>query len=203
LAVITRTSAGARPARPRAIAERSFEATCASYQSAFNPNWICRGALDWPLTIPKELEVTLVLDRSGSMNGEKLEQVREAARQIIAGTLSLGEWQEFSLYLVYLFMPVAMFGFIITQMGQASASAARVFAILDAQNDVTDKPGAVEMPEVQGNVRFENVTFRYFNSGEPVLKNVTFEARPGERIACWVRPGPGKAGERFSSCQTP
>ena len=41
-------------------------------------------------------------------------------RQIIFGTLTLGEWQEFSLYLVYLFLPIAQFGFIITQMGQAS-----------------------------------------------------------------------------------
>ena len=42
-------------------------------------------------------------------------------RQIIAGTLTLGEWQEFSLYLVYLFLPIAQFGIIITQLGQAGA----------------------------------------------------------------------------------
>ncbi len=54
-------------------------------------------------------------------------------RQIIFGTLTLGEWQEFSLYLMYLFFPIAMFGFIITQIGQASTSAARVFEILDAK----------------------------------------------------------------------
>ena len=65
-------------------------------------------------------------------------------RQIICGTLTLGEWQEFSLYLIYLFFPIAQFGFIITQMGQASASAARVFEILDAKSDVTDKPGAID-----------------------------------------------------------
>ncbi len=41
--------------------------------------------------------------------------------------LSLGEWQEFSLYLVYLFLPVAQFGFIITQFGQAAASAKRIY----------------------------------------------------------------------------
>ena len=44
-------------------------------------------------------------------------------QQIISGTLTLGEWQEFSLYLMYLFFPIAMFGFIITQFGQAAASA--------------------------------------------------------------------------------
>lgn len=112
--------------------------------------------------------------------------------QIIGGTLTLGEWQEFSLYLVYLFLPTAMFGMIITQMGQAAASASRIFEILDAHSDVTDRPGAIRLPPLQGHVRFENVTFRYFGSGEPVLKNVTFEARPGERVALLGATGSGK-----------
>ena len=113
-------------------------------------------------------------------------------RQIIAGALSLGQWQEFSLYLMYLFFPIAQFGFIITQFGQASASADRIFEILDARNDIVDKPGAITLPQVQGRVRFENVTFRYFGAGEPVLKNVTFEAAPGESIALLGATGSGK-----------
>lgn len=113
-------------------------------------------------------------------------------RQIIGGTLTLGEWQEFSLYLIYLFLPLAQFGIIITQMGQASASAERIFEILDAKNDVTDKPGAATLPPIQGKVAFENVTFRYFNSGEPVLRGVSFEAEPGQTIALLGATGSGK-----------
>lgn len=113
-------------------------------------------------------------------------------RQIIGGTLTLGEWQEFSLYLIYLFLPLAQFGIIITQMGQASASAERIFEILDAKNDVTDKPGAVILPPIQGKVTFENVTFRYFNSGEPVLRSVSFEAEPGQTVALLGATGSGK-----------
>ncbi len=63
-------------------------------------------------------------------------------QQIIDGTLTLGEWQKFSLYLVYVFFPLGQLGFIITQMSQAAASAGRIFEILDAQSDVADKPGA-------------------------------------------------------------
>jgi ATP-binding cassette subfamily B protein len=113
-------------------------------------------------------------------------------QQIIHGTLTLGEWQEFSLYLVFMFFPIAQFGFIITQFGQASASAARIFEILDAKVDIRDKPGAVELPPVQGQVNFENVTFRYFGSGEPVLKDVTFEATPGQTVALLGATGSGK-----------
>ncbi len=113
-------------------------------------------------------------------------------RQIIASTLTLGQWQEFSLYLVYLFLPIAQFGFIITQLGQASASASRIFEILDAKNDVMDKPGAVSLPTVQGRVTFEDVTFRYFSSGTPVLNHVSLEALPGQTVALLGATGSGK-----------
>lgn len=113
-------------------------------------------------------------------------------RQIIGNTLTLGQWQEFSLYLIYLFLPLAQFGIIITQMGQASVSAGRIFEILDAKNDVTDKPDAITLPPVHGRVTFDNVTFRYFNSGEPVLRGVSFEAEPGQTIALLGATGSGK-----------
>ncbi len=112
--------------------------------------------------------------------------------QIIGGTLTLGEWQEFSLYLIYIFLPLAQFGFIITQMGQASASAERIFEILDARNEVADKPDSTELPTLDGSVAFENVTFRYFNSGEPVLHEVSFEAEPGQTVALLGATGSGK-----------
>jgi ATP-binding cassette subfamily B multidrug efflux pump len=113
-------------------------------------------------------------------------------RQIITGLLTLGAWQEFSLYLMYLFFPIMMFGMIITQMGQASASAERIFEILDAKNDIMDKPDAIRLPDVQGDVKFDNVTFRYFSGGEPVLNKVSFEARAGETIALLGATGSGK-----------
>ena len=113
-------------------------------------------------------------------------------QQIIGGTLTLGEWQEFTLYLFYLFFPMAQFGFIITQLGQAAASATRIFEILDAQNDVTDKPGAITLPPVTGKVSFDNVTFRYFGGGEPVLKNVSFDAQPDQTVALLGATGSGK-----------
>ena len=113
-------------------------------------------------------------------------------KQIITGTLTLGAWQEFSLYLIYLFFPIAQLQFIIIQMGQASASAERIFEILDAKSDIVDKPDAIKLPPVKGDVKFENVTFRYFSGGEPVLNKVSFEAVPGETIALLGATGSGK-----------
>jgi ATP-binding cassette subfamily B multidrug efflux pump len=112
--------------------------------------------------------------------------------QIIKGTLTIGDWQEFSLYLIFMFLPIAQFGFIITQFSQASASAARIFEILDAKSDVTDKPEAITLPIVEGHIKFENVGFRYFGAGDPVLKNVSFETLPGQVVALLGATGSGK-----------
>ena len=114
-------------------------------------------------------------------------------RQMIAGNLTLGEWQEFSIYLVFLFFPAAQLGMIITQMSQASASATRIFEILDTKNEVTDKPDAIPLPQVEGRVKFEDVSFRYFNSGEPVLKEVDIDIDPGKTVALLGATGSGKS----------
>ena len=113
-------------------------------------------------------------------------------RQILFDTLTLGEWQKFSLYLIYVFFPVGQLGFIVAQMSQASASAQRIFEILNAENEVTDKPGAQPLPQVQGRVRFSDVTFRYFNSTDPVLQSISLEAQPGETVALLGGTGSGK-----------
>lgn len=113
-------------------------------------------------------------------------------RQMINGTLTLGEWQKFSLYLVYVFIPMGQLGFIISLMAQAGASASRIFEILDAHNEVENKPGAIELAEVSGQVAFEDVTFRYFAGSEAVLRNITFEAQPGQTIALLGATGSGK-----------
>ena len=113
-------------------------------------------------------------------------------RQIINNTLTLGQYQEFSLYLIFIFLPLAQLGIIISQMSQASASANRIFEILDAKSDVEDKPGATALPAVQGHVAFDNVTFRYYGGGDPVLSEVSFEAEPGQTIALLGATGSGK-----------
>ncbi len=114
-------------------------------------------------------------------------------RQIILNTLTLGEWQKFSMYLMFVFLPLGMLGMIINLMSQASASADRIFEILDAKSDVVDKPGGIILPEIQGKVQFRKVSFRYFGSGEPALDNVSFDAEPGQTIALLGATGSGKS----------
>jgi ATP-binding cassette, subfamily B, multidrug efflux pump len=113
-------------------------------------------------------------------------------QQILGQSLTLGDYQQFSLYLIYIFLPLGQLGFIIALMAQASASATRIFEILDAESDVKNKPNAVELPAIQGHVEFKDVTFKYFSSSDPVLKDVSFEAKPGMTIALLGATGSGK-----------
>ena len=114
-------------------------------------------------------------------------------QQIIGGTLTLGQWQKFSLYLVFVFFPLGQLGLIISQMAQASASADRIFEILDTQSDVTNRPDALTLPPIRGRVAFENVTFRYFGGGDPVLADVSFVAEAGQTVALLGATGSGKS----------
>ncbi len=112
-------------------------------------------------------------------------------REIVGGTFTLGEWQKFSLYLTFLFLPLGQLGFIISLMAQAAASAGRIFEILDAQNDVENAPEAIHLDDVRGEVEFKNVGFKYFG-GELVLNRVDLRAEPGQTVALLGATGSGK-----------
>jgi len=113
--------------------------------------------------------------------------------QVISQSLTMGELVAFSSYVMMAFFPVLMMGMIIAMMSAAAGSAERVFDILDARSEVVEKPNAISLPRVQGRVVFENVTFRYFAAGEPVLKNVSLVAEPGQSIALLGATGSGKS----------
>lgn len=113
-------------------------------------------------------------------------------RLVINGSLTIGELVAFSTYLGQLITPVRRLGVIIPAVAMASAAGERVFNILDAKSDVTDAPDAKSLPDIDGHVQFEDVSFSYFNQ-QPVLDKLTFEAQPGEVVALLGATGSGKS----------
>jgi len=111
----------------------------------------------------------------------------------IVGYFSVGRLVAFANYMMMAFFPMLMLGMIMAMISQAGASAERVFEILDAQSEVVEKMDAVELSPLQGQVVFEQVTFRYFSGGEPVLKAVNFVAEPGQAVALLGATGSGKS----------
>ncbi|HHV94801.1 MAG TPA: ABC transporter ATP-binding protein [Firmicutes bacterium] len=113
-------------------------------------------------------------------------------REVIGGTMTLGSVVAFHGSLWMLFWPVRALGYILGVMQRAAASVKRVFELLDEESVTKEKPGAIELPRVAGEVRFENVSFSYAD-GVPVLKDITFEAKPGEVVAIVGSTGSGKS----------
>jgi len=111
--------------------------------------------------------------------------------QVVSGEITLGTLVAFNSYLLLLLMPMRFLGFITSFIQRAIVGAKRIFEIMDTVPEVKDKPDAVELPSIKGHVRFENVSFSY--GQEPVLKDVTFEAKPGETIALLGTTGSGKS----------
>ncbi len=111
--------------------------------------------------------------------------------QVVSGEITIGTLVMFNTYLLLLLMPMRFLGFITSFMQRALAGAKRIFEVVDAVPEVKDKPNASELPLIKGHIELENVSFSY--GQEPVLKNVTFEAKPGETIALLGTTGSGKS----------
>jgi ATP-binding cassette subfamily B multidrug efflux pump len=113
--------------------------------------------------------------------------------QLIAGHLTIGQLVAFQSYVMMAMFPMIMLGMIIMAVSQAGAGAQRIFEILDAEIEVRDRPGAIELPPIRGRVALEDVTFRYFPDQPPVLEDVSFVAEPGQTVALFGATGSGKS----------
>ncbi len=112
---------------------------------------------------------------------------------VIGGELSIGQLVAFLTYLNFLIMPVFMLGMQGANISRADASAKRIFEIIDAESEVTDRPGAMPLPPVEGRVAFEDVSFRYVGADRDTLSHVSFIAEPGQTVAILGATGSGKS----------
>ncbi len=112
-------------------------------------------------------------------------------RMVANGTLGLGAFITFNVLVAMLIMPLRMLGMWIGQAQRATASGERIFEVMDEPEDVSDAPGAVELPQGTGRVRFEGVSFGY-DERRPVLQDVELELEPGKTVALIGHTGSGK-----------
>jgi len=114
------------------------------------------------------------------------------ARHALAGTLTLGAIVAFLSYLGSLYAPLEAIMYTNATIQGAAGSARRVQEVLGTEDDVTDKPGARSLAAVQGRVKLESVTFGY-KPGQPVLRDISLDASPGETVALVGATGAGKS----------
>jgi ATP-binding cassette subfamily B protein len=111
---------------------------------------------------------------------------------VIGGDLSLGDLVAFSNYVGILVAPLFTVVGVISILTRASASATRLYEVLDLPPEPADQPGARELPRVQGRVSFADVSFRFPGSESDVVTDITFSIQPGQLV---VIVGPAGAGK--------
>jgi len=102
--------------------------------------------------------------------------------EVVRNTMSLGSLLVFAQYMTMLTGPITFLGFIIGMYGRALAAAERIFEVLDEEPEIRDRPEAIQLPPIKGEVVFNDVTFQYIKE-KTVLKNVNLSVKPGETIA--------------------
>ena len=112
-------------------------------------------------------------------------------RQVIDGSVSPGDLFAFVLFAGILIGPFSSAARVFAQVREAQGATQRVFEILDTDSEVSDSPTATTLPSVSGHIRAEHIGFAY-DPRQPVLMDVSFEAKPGELVAIVGPTGAGK-----------
>jgi ATP-binding cassette subfamily B protein len=111
--------------------------------------------------------------------------------QVIDGELSPGELTQFLAFMSILLQPVRQIGMMINGYARGSATGGRLFAVLDIDPNIQDKPDAKPLEITSGTLEFHNVSFSY--EDEHALNGVSFKAEPGHTIGMVGPPGSGKS----------
>ena len=108
------------------------------------------------------------------------------------GNLDWAVLVAFALWIQRFFEPVRHLTMQYSQLQRAMAAGVRIFEVLDLKPEVVDKPDAITLPEIKGEIKFEDVSFQYVENVD-VLKEVNLHIKPGENVALVGSTGAGKS----------
>lgn len=114
-------------------------------------------------------------------------------RQVLNGTMQLGDLIAFLLYAAVIAGSLGTFTSLYSQLQEALGSTARVFGILDTAPEIASKTNAINLPPIEGEIYLEDVSFNYGEAATPVLSNINLKVEPGEVMAIVGPSGSGKS----------
>lgn len=115
----------------------------------------------------------------------------QGGNMIIQGSLTVGNIAEFLIYVAYLIWPVAALGYTTNRFQKSLASWYRIKEVLDYPIDISDDEHAITK-EINGEIEFKNVSFKYPDSEEYVIHNLSLKINAGQNVAIVGRTGSGK-----------
>lgn len=115
------------------------------------------------------------------------------AKEVMAGTMLLGDFIAFNAYLGLMMWPARALGMVIVFMQRGAASMDRLTNIFKTEPEIVDREGAIELDEIKGNIEFKNVSFKYAEDLPYALKDISFKLEPGKTLAILGRTGSGKS----------
>lgn len=115
-----------------------------------------------------------------------------AGYQVAEGVMTLGDFVLINAFMMQLFLPLGVLGFVYREMKGSLANIERLFQLLDTPPQVQDAPAAPPLRVSEGTIEFRNVCFAY-NTPRTVLDDVSFRIAPGEKVAVVGSSGAGKS----------
>ena len=115
------------------------------------------------------------------------------AKEVMQGTMLLGDFIAFNAYLGLMMWPARALGMVIVFMQRGAASMDRLNNIFNTKPEIVDAKDAIDLKDTKGEVEFKNVSFKYSEDLPYALKDISFKISPGKTLAILGRTGSGKS----------